>query len=68
MDSRDEYNIYFSHGCLIEGDQYIYIYKTRMTSFIKTKIKKSDDQTNIVKYRVPANNTEYHIITKLIFR
>ena len=30
-----------------------------MTSFIKTKFKKSDDQTNIDKYRVAANITEY---------
>ena len=37
-----------------------------MTTFIKTKIKKSDDQTNIYKYRVAANITEYHIISKLI--
>ncbi len=35
---------------------------TRMTTFIKTKFKKSDDQTNINKYRVPENITEsYHI-------
>ncbi len=38
-----------------------------MTTFIKTKFKKSDDQTNIDKYRVLANITEYHIISKLIF-
>ena len=31
------------------------------------KFKKSDDQTNIDKYRVAANITEYHIISKLIF-
>ena len=37
-----------------------------MTTFIKTKLNKSDDQTNIDKYRV-KNNTEYHIISKLIF-
>ena len=30
------------------------LYKTRMTTFIKTKFKKSDDQTNIDKYRVAA--------------
>ena len=30
-----------------------------MTTFIKTKFKKSDDQTNIDKYRVAANITEY---------
>ncbi len=34
-----------------------------MTTFIKRKFKKSDDQTNIDKYRVAAN-TEYHILSK----
>ncbi len=34
-----------------------------MTTFIKTKFKKS----NINKYRVAANIAEYHIISKLIF-
>ena len=38
-----------------------------MTTFMKAKFKKSDDQTNIDKYRVAANITEYHIISKLIF-
>ena len=38
-----------------------------MTTFIKTKFKKSDDPTNIDKYRVFANITEYNIITRLIF-
>ena len=38
-----------------------------MTTFIKSKLKKSDDQINIDKYRVVANITEYHIISKLIF-
>ena len=32
-----------------------------MTTLIKTKFKKSDDQTNIDTYRVAENNTEYHI-------
>ncbi len=41
--------------------------KTRMTTFTKTKFKKSDDQTNIDKSRVAANITEYHNIWKLIF-
>ena len=36
-----------------------------MTTFIKAKLKKSDDQTNIDKYRVAANITEYHIISIL---
>ena len=33
-----------------------------MTTFIKTKFKNSDDQSNIDKYRVAANLTEYLII------
>ena len=37
-----------------------------MTPFIKTKIKKVD-QTNIDKYKVAANNTENHTLSKLIF-
>ena len=41
---------------------------TRMTTFMKTKFKKSDNQTNIDKYRVLANSTEYHIISKLILQ
>ena len=36
-----------------------------MTTFIKKKFKKSDDQTNIEKYRVAVNINEYHIISKL---
>ena len=32
-----------------------------MTTFIKAKLNKSDDQKNIDKYRVAANITEYHI-------
>ena len=39
-----------------------------MTTFIKTKFKISDDHTNIVKYRLAANITEYHIILKLILQ
>ena len=38
-----------------------------MIIFIKAKLKKSDDQTKIDKYRVAANITEYHIISKVIF-
>ncbi len=38
-----------------------------MTTFVKKKKKKSNDQANIVKYKVAANITEYHIISKLIF-
>ena len=34
-------------------------YKTRMTTFIKTKLKKSDNQTNIDKYRIAVYIEEY---------
>ncbi len=40
--------------------------KTRMTTYIN-EIQESDDQTNINKYSVAANITEYHIISKSIF-
>ncbi len=39
----------------------------RMTTFIKTKFKKSDVQTNIDKYRIAVSITEYHNISKFIF-
>ncbi len=42
--------------------------KTRMTTFIKMKFKVSDDQTNIDKYRLAVNITEYHIMSKLILQ
>ncbi len=32
-----------------------------MTIFIKANLKKSNDLTNIEKYRLAANSTEYHI-------
>ena len=38
-----------------------------MTTFIKTKSKISEDQTNIDKYRLAANITVYRIISKSIF-
>ncbi len=41
---------------------------TRMTQFIKTKFKISDNQMNVDKYRIAANITEYHIISKLILQ
>ncbi len=41
--------------------------QTRITTFIEAKFKKPDNQTNIDKYRVAANNTEYHIISKLLW-
>ncbi len=31
-----------------------------MTTIIETKLKNSDDHTNIDKYRVALNITEYH--------
>ena len=43
------------------------VLKTRMTTFINEKIKKSDHQTNNEKYRVDADFTENHIIIKLIY-
>ncbi len=52
--------------------------KTRMTTFIIVKFKKSDEQTNIVKYRVSAHkilqtiiceqNFDYYVIKKQINR
>ncbi len=33
----------------------------------KNEVKKTDDQTNIEKYRIAANIIEYHIISKFIF-
>ena len=39
-----------------------------MKTFIKTKFKISEDQTNIDKYRLAANITVYHIISKLILQ
>ena len=33
--------------------------KAKLKTFIKAKLKKSDDQTNIDKYRVAANITEF---------
>ncbi len=38
-----------------------------MATFMKAKHEKSDDHTNIDKYKVAANITEYLIIQKLIF-
>ena len=40
--------------------------ETGMTTFIKVKLKKSDDQTNIDKYKLSANITDYHNISKII--
>ncbi len=62
------YNLYnlINNFILIWKIVYIFgrYYKTRITTFIKTKFKISDDQTNVDKYRLAANITEYHIISK----
>ena len=42
--------------------------KNKNDNIIKTRFKISDDQTNIDKYRLAANITEYHIILKLILQ
>ncbi len=39
-----------------------------MTTFIKTKFKISEDKTNIDNYRLAANITVFHIISKLIMQ
>ena len=39
-----------------------------MKTFIKAKVEKSDDQTNIIdKSRVAADITEYHILLIITF-
>ena len=39
-----------------------------MTTFIKTRLKKLEDKTNIDKYRLAANITVYHFKSKLILQ
>ena len=46
----------------------LFLKKTRRSTLIKTKFKISDDQTNIDKYRLAANITVYHILSKLILQ
>ena len=55
---------YLYLGCFLSHHIIINKLKTRMTTFIKAKLKNSDDQKNINKYRVAANITENHIISK----
>ncbi len=62
MQIRD--NLYAQRGFSV-SDLDKFLFKTRMITFIKTKF---NDQTNIEKYRVHANITEYHKISKLLFR
>ncbi len=50
------------HPTLINGEKAINSCKQQI------KFKISDDQTNIDKYRITANITEYHIISKLILQ
>ena len=45
----------------------IYVAK-KQESRLQTKFKISDKQTNIDKYRLAANITEYHIRSKLILQ
>ncbi len=39
-----------------------------MTTFLKATLKKLDDLTNIDKYGVAKNITDYHNVLKLIIR
>ena len=41
-----------------------FVLLTRMTTFRKTKLNITDDQTNIDMYKLAANITEYHILSK----
>ena len=62
-----EFNIYFPdiYTRIFSSDSNICdFWKTRMTTFIKTKFKKSDDQTNIEKYRVAANIISWKNVCK----
>ncbi len=36
-----------------------------MATFIKAKLRKLDEQTNIDNYRLAVNITEYHIISNI---
>ena len=38
-----------------------------MTTFMKAKLNKSDDQPNIDKYKIAANIKKKYFISKLIF-
>ena len=66
------YNFQSLYGCewapTLKGHHTLTERETRMTTFIKTKFKILDDQTNIDKYRLATNITVYHIISKLILQ
>ena len=51
---------------MIRHDIQFHLSKTRTTTFIKAKIKKSDDQKNIDNYRIAVKITEYSNILNLI--
>ncbi len=50
-------NLFFKAFVCLSVLQYVQIV-TRMTTLIKAKFKKSNDQTNIEKFRVDANIAE----------
>ena len=43
-------------------------YLNKNDNILRTKLNISDDQTNIDRYRLAANITGYHIISKLILQ
>ncbi len=53
------YDLYIFIRLILHDMSYPFINNilTRLTTFIKAKHKKSDDQTNIVKYRVAESIT-----------
>ena len=62
--ARDNLIFFIILQCIIS----FILLQTRMTTFIKTKFKISDDQTNIDKYRLAINITKYPIKSKLILQ
>ena len=64
MDKLDLLDVLRKHYSIIPNLLKIYLCsfnRTRMTTFMKTKFKISDIQTNIDKYRLAANITVYSI-------
>ena len=65
---------FYKHTYIFHRNKYIYI-KTGMTTFIniielerKNEVQVIRWSDNIDKYRLAANITEYHIISKLILQ